>query len=149
MESHWRTYPKTLLKTALLILVLIVPRLCSQAQNVVGWGNNSRGQITIPAEATNVVAVAAGWYHSLALRADGTVITWGIATNVPANVTNAIAIGAGANHSLALLSDGTVSVWGDNSYGQANVPTWLTNVIAVASGYYHNLALRSDGTVAA
>ena len=35
------------------------------------------GQTHVPAAATNVVAVAAGYYHNLALRADGTVVAWG------------------------------------------------------------------------
>ncbi|MHA3771899.1 putative Ig domain-containing protein [Verrucomicrobiota bacterium sgz303538] len=36
---------------------------------LVGWGYNSHGQLTIPAGLTNVVAVAAGGYHALAIKA--------------------------------------------------------------------------------
>jgi hypothetical protein len=36
---------------------------------VVGWGNNSNGQTTIPAGLSGVIAIAAGYYHSLALKA--------------------------------------------------------------------------------
>ena len=87
-------------------------------QNVIAWGNNSAGQTNVPASATNVIAVAAGSSHSLALRDDGTVISWGSTTNADAAGTNVIAIAAGALHSLALHGDGTVSAWGDNSFGQ-------------------------------
>ena len=37
---------------------------------VAGWGYGVFGQTTSPASATNVVAIAAGYYHSLALRAE-------------------------------------------------------------------------------
>jgi alpha-tubulin suppressor-like RCC1 family protein len=36
---------------------------------VVGWGYNEYGQATIPAGLTNVAAIAAGYFHSLALKA--------------------------------------------------------------------------------
>ncbi|MBE0540387.1 MAG: immunoglobulin domain-containing protein, partial [Verrucomicrobia bacterium] len=60
--------------------------------------------------ASNVVAIAAGAYHNLALRADGTVVSWGtngfgLAT-VPPTATNVVGIAAGWNHSLALLGNG-------------------------------------------
>src|SRR5687768_7151959 len=44
---------------------------------LVAWGSNAFGQVTIPPGATNVVAIAAGFFHSLALRANGTVVAWG------------------------------------------------------------------------
>jgi hypothetical protein len=109
---------------------------------------------------TNVVAVAGGAYHSLALKADGTVVAWGAGTSnalapnygqamVPAGLTNVVAVAAGFYHSLALKADGTMVAWGSNSYGQTNVPVDLTNVVALAAGLYHSLALRADGSVVA
>ncbi|MFM7678288.1 MAG: hypothetical protein ACKO83_05510, partial [Roseiflexaceae bacterium] len=79
------------------------------------------GQCTIPTtvQNSNVIAVAAGTYHSLALLNDGTVRAWGCIgrtsgqCSVPAGLSNVIAIAAGANHSLALKSDGTVVQWGE------------------------------------
>jgi alpha-tubulin suppressor-like RCC1 family protein len=130
-------------------VIVLLSATASRAQNVIGWGANSQGQINVPASATNVIAVAAGFTHSLALRADGSVISWGSSTVVPANVTNATSIAAGANHSLALLSDMRVAAWGNNTYGQTNVPASATNVVAVAAGFYHCLALRADGRVIA
>jgi hypothetical protein len=99
------------------------------------------------------VAVAAGWVHSLALRADGTVAAWGNndygQTDVPPGLSHVVAIAAGDSHSLALKADGTVVVWGWNGEGEADVPAGLSNVVAVAGGYEHCLALQADGTVVA
>jgi hypothetical protein len=53
-----------------------------------------------------VVAIAGGGYHSLALKADGTVTVWGDnyygETNVPAGLSNVVAIAGGYEHDLAL-----------------------------------------------
>jgi hypothetical protein len=96
-----------------------------------------------------VVAISAGYYHNMALRADGTVVTWAFDYSTPANASNIVAVAAGWEHCLALRADGLVIAWGDNSYGQSAVPASATNVISIAAGYYHNLALRADGTVIA
>ncbi len=98
-----------------------------------------------------MVAIAAGYSFSLALKADGTVVGWGDnssgQTNIPAGLNNVVAIAAGILHSLALKPDGTVVGWGDNSFGQTNIPGGLNNVVAIAAGFYHSLALKADGTV--
>jgi hypothetical protein len=121
---------------------------------VQAWGYNGFGQVNVPASATNLVAIAAGQYFSLALRADGTVMAWGNnnagQANVPPVATNVVAISAGHAHSLALRADGTVVAWGgDNEYGQINVPPSATNILAISAGYFHSLALRADRTVMA
>ena len=131
------------------LAMVVLPAGVGRAQNVMAWGSNTQGQSTVPSAATNVIAVAAGFYHSLALRLDGTLVGWGSISNIPAGLTNGVSIAAGASHNLALLADTTVVAWGDNFYGQTIVPASASNVIAVAAGYYHNLALRADGTVIA
>jgi hypothetical protein len=97
------------------------------------------------------VAVAAGWEHSLALKADGTVVAWGRnnfgQTDVPAGLTGVVAISGGSQHSVALMSDGTVVVWGANGQGQTAVPPGLGGVVAIAAGGCHTLAAKGDGTV--
>ena len=94
---------------------------------------------------TNVVAIAAGSAHSLALRSDGTVVAWGDdgdgQANVPFGLNNVVAVAAGGFNSLALKNDGSVVTWGDNSAGQSSVPVGLSNVVAIAAGYLHSLAL--------
>jgi alpha-tubulin suppressor-like RCC1 family protein len=56
------------------------------------------------------VGIAAGYYHSLALRADGTTITWGNGswgvTNLPAGLANVAGIAAGQDYSLAMIELG-------------------------------------------
>jgi hypothetical protein len=136
--------------------------------SVVGWGLNSHGEATgVPSPAqpydssgpviiggqplSNVVAIAAGGQHSLALLADGTVVAWGDnqygQCEVPAEATDVIEIACWYLHNLALRADGTVVAWGNNWYGQTEVPTGLSNVVAIAAGGYHNQALLADGTV--
>ena len=108
----------------------------------------------------NVVAISAGFDSSLALKSDGTVVSWGYPQPYfgwlwpyfsgavpPADLTNVIAIATGADFGLALKSDGTVVGWGYNGEGQVSVPDGLTNVVSVAAGFYHSLALKGDGTV--
>jgi hypothetical protein len=116
-------------------------------------GDDSLGQTDVPEIATNTIAIAAGGWHNLALRVDGSVVAWGNDFNgqcdVPLELTDALAIAAGGYHSLAIRRDGTVLAWGANDYGQTNVPVGLSKVLAIAAGTWHNLALRMDGTVTA
>ncbi|MDX1487571.1 MAG: hypothetical protein R3268_05170, partial [Acidiferrobacterales bacterium] len=131
--------------------------------SVWAWGRNNQGQLgngctisidcadtDIPASVSglsNVVAIAAGGHHSLALKSDGTVWAWGLnwdgqlgdntttSRSSPVQVldpvnffaglplTDVVAIsGGGADfsepHSLALKSNGTVLAWGANGFGQ-------------------------------
>jgi uncharacterized repeat protein (TIGR01451 family) len=118
---------------------------------VVAWGDNLYGQASVPAGLNDVIAIAAGYYQSLALKRDGTVVAWGDNTygqaSVPAGLSDVKAIAAGAYHSLALKRDGTVVAWGRNDDGQASVPAGLSDENAIATRYYHNLALKNDGSV--
>ncbi|HEY5913508.1 MAG TPA: hypothetical protein VJA21_23215 [Verrucomicrobiae bacterium] len=110
---------------------------------VTGWGGGPR----VPANLSNVVAIAAGDSHALALLADGTVAAWGQnyagQTNVPVGLTNVVAVAAGAAHSLALGADGKVAGWGMhlNDPGNPIAPPRLTNAVAIAAGTDHDLAL--------
>ncbi|MCL6560248.1 MAG: hypothetical protein K6U74_15935, partial [Firmicutes bacterium] len=149
------------------------------------WGQNNEGQLGDGTKYNNryepvqvaglsdVVAIAGGGGHSLALKNDGTVWAWGwnqdgqlgdgttTSTTTPvqvAGLSNVVVIAAGERHSLALRGDGTVWAWGYNGYGQlgdgttdnrltpAQVPG-LSGIISIAAGIYHSLALKSDGTV--
>jgi alpha-tubulin suppressor-like RCC1 family protein len=117
---------------------------------VVAWG--AAGLTNLPPGLSNVVAIATGSDHSLALKADGTVAAWGSSnttgqTNVPANLSNVVAIAAGGSHNLALKADGTVVGWGLNTSGQTTVPAGLTNVVAISAGSGYSIALRADGRV--
>jgi hypothetical protein len=118
---------------------------------LVAVGDDSLGQTDVPGSATNVIAIAAGTWHNLVLRTDGSVIAWGNngdgQCDVPPTLRNVVGLAAGGYHNLALKADGTVTAWGANYNGQASPPAGLSNVIAVAAGTWHSLALKSDGTV--
>ncbi|MCX6927877.1 MAG: immunoglobulin domain-containing protein, partial [Verrucomicrobia bacterium] len=124
-----------------------------RVSTVAAWGDNSYAQTDVPAGLGDVVAVAGGGNHNLALRADGTVVAWGDnsagQTDVPFGLSNVVAVAGGGSHSVALRADGSVAAWGGNWYGQTDVPSGLSNVVAIAVGDAYSLALRADGTVAA
>ena len=115
----------------------------------------NRGQSIVPASLTNsstanVVAIAAGAYHSMALRSDGSVIAWGAGTNgdnsnvgfnqsiVPAGLSSVVAIAADGYHSMALKSDGTVVIWGDMS----GTPSPLLGIRGIGCSTADCLAIR-------
>ena len=83
-----------------------VKRTLTQGGTVVAWGRNSEGQTTVPAGLSGVVAIAAGGYHTVALKQDGTVVAWGGngsgQTTVPAGLSGVVAIAAGEYHTVAL-----------------------------------------------
>jgi alpha-tubulin suppressor-like RCC1 family protein len=118
---------------------------------VVAWGDNTYGQCNVPAGLTDVVSVAAGVAHSMALLRDGTVVAWGDNTDgqasAPTGLSGVVAVAAGWWHSLALKADGTVVGWGRNDYGQSTAPAGLSGVVQVAAGRLHSVALKQDGTV--
>ncbi len=115
-----------------------------------GWGYTDYAPM-IPVDLGTVVQTAAGLYHSVALRSDGTVTCWGSNAQgqctVPAGLTSVVHVAAGGYHTIALKSDGTVVCWGYNGNGQCTVPFGLTGVTQVAAGEQHTVALMSDGSV--
>jgi alpha-tubulin suppressor-like RCC1 family protein len=44
---------------------------------VVCWGDNARGQCSLPDNLDDVVAVKCGFFHTVALLGDGTLVSWG------------------------------------------------------------------------
>ena len=164
---------------------------------ILSWGsNNTQGRLggsravearfetpTSPAmdrpapvrEITNAIAVAAGADHSVALLADGTIRTWGIATHGEAGdgspaksnrlaptrvrgIDNAIAVAATGSASFALLADGTIRAWGwnrmaGNTFGLLGIGTdeEETNVPRPVAGISNaiGVATGSSGSGAA
>jgi len=88
---------------------------------------------------TDVIAIAAGDFHAMAVKKDGSVWAWGdnncgqLGDNTTTNrstpvqvmglggigfLAGAKAIAAGASHTVVLKDDGTLLAWGLNCYGQ-------------------------------
>ena len=100
---------------------------------------------------TQQLPLAAGDYHTLGLRSDGTVVATGNNGSGQCDVSgwrDIVAAAAGYYHTVGLRSDGTLVATGDNDVGQYNVSGWR-NIVAVAVGGSHTVGLRSDGTVIA
>ena len=112
---------------------------------VTGWGDNSLGELAIPAGLHDVVAVAAGAGQSMALQADGTVAAWGANGDgqcaAPPGLTNVVALAGGGAHSLALKSDGSAAAWGANWDGQCALAPDLSDVAGISAGAAHSLVL--------
>ena len=89
----------------------------------------------------DVAAVACGWWHTAAIKSDGSLWTWG--QNNEGQLGNGI-----------LGDQPSNSSWTDSFAGiESSEPEpetifhVLDNVVAVACGQYHTAALKSDGTL--
>lgn len=112
---------------------------------VLGWGSGQGAQV--PFGLTNVVALAANGSRSVAVKADGTVVSWGDSYPVPTDATNIVEVACGSSHTLGLRADGTVIAWGSNHFGESSVPPGLSNIVKIAAGSLLSLALEVDGTL--
>ncbi len=115
---------------------------------IIGWGTSIPGPI--PQTLSNVVRVAGGDSHGLALLNNGTVSAWGNnsygQTTIPAGLTDVVAIAAGDIFSLALKSDGTVHGWGRNpGYPYTWVNPIATNAVAIDANGTNATALLKTG----
>jgi alpha-tubulin suppressor-like RCC1 family protein len=157
---------------------------------VYAWGNNLLGQLgdgtinpgqfgdpPVPNDRSiaaivpglaHVIAISAGYYFSVALNEDGSVLAWGSNNSgqlgdgtttdrlVPTAtlMTDAVSISAHAGHTLSLKQDGTAWSWGFGLYGQlghgtnesSSVPAAIPGLSAIAEVCAGNsLSMVRDG----
>jgi uncharacterized repeat protein (TIGR02543 family) len=119
------------------------------------------------------IIIACGEMHTAAIKADGTLWTWGKnssgqlgnGTNTDSSSPKVVPTGntwcevaCGYNFTVAVRTDGTLWAWGDNFYHQLGDGT-TTNQITpeqigsdknwnyVACGYQHTIAIKTDGSL--
>ena len=125
--------------------------------NVVGVGNNGRGQLDLPAPPAGVYyTTIATDAHTVALRSDGTVVAVGGPNEngeldippLPDGITYTdVAVGVG--YTVLLRSDGSVVSFGNNDLGENDIPPLpdgLTYTHIGANSEY-TVLVRSDGEV--
>ncbi len=119
------------------------------------YGNGIHGESL--ANWTNIVATSTSSMHTVALKADGTVVSTSpeyddYGQSWVYGWENITAVAAGEAHSVGLKADGTVVATElHNEYyncGQTNVSDW-TDIVAIAAGSRHTVGLKADGTVVA
>lgn len=95
-------------------------------------------------------SIAAGNFHTVYIRSDGTVGAVGRTDHDRCKVDDWMDIVAvdASSHTVGLKSDGTVVATGLNNKNQCNVSGWK-DIVAIAVGDEHTVGLKSDGTVIA
>jgi alpha-tubulin suppressor-like RCC1 family protein len=149
------------------------------------WGYNNSGQLgngTLQNQYTpqqiglekDWSQPAAGGFHSMALKNNGTLYTWGdneygalgngttVSTTAPLQMgtdTDWDFIDAGSEYSIALKKNGTLFTWGGNYYGQLGDGTNVQKNSPVQIGTdqdwttltscydYHTLIVKTDGSL--
>ena len=150
------------------------------------WGSNGNGRlgdgtttdrsspVSVLGGFTDWVQISVGLRHTLGIRTNGTIWSWGQNTDgrvgdnsttdksspvsVVGGFTDWIQVSAGQDHSAGIRSNGTAWVWGNNANGKlgTNNTTNRSSPVSVVGGFIdwismsagggHTLGLRSNGT---
>ena len=151
------------------------------------WGSNNFGPlgvndttfrstpVTTLLGGNNWKSIDCGSYHTIALKTDGTLWSWGLNTSVQLGVNDTTnrstpvttllggnnwkSIAGGGVHTVALKTDGTLWSWGYNGNGQLGVndttyrSTPVTTLLggnnwkSIAGGSYYTVALTAGQSV--
>ncbi len=143
------------------------------SNGALGTGSNNSPNITQIGVDSDWVHITTGYYHTLALKSDGTLWGWGqnsngqLGNSSTTDVSTPTQIGSETwldvstgfgGQTIAIKSDGTLWGWGNNNQGQVgnntqtnvNSPVQIsmdTDWKKVVAGGYHSFAQKSDGKV--
>jgi hypothetical protein len=151
------------------------------------WGVGSNGRlgdgtttsrsspVSVVGGFTDWVSASAGRYHSLGVRANGSLWAWGYnaygrlgdnsntdrssPVSVVGGFSDWVSASAGGFHSLGVRANGTLWAWGLNSFGRLgdNTITDRSSPVSVVGGFsdwisasvggFHNLGVRANGSL--
>ena len=101
------------------------------------FGTDDYGQARSARARGPFVALAAGWGHSLGLKADGSCVCWGRNDfgQAPPEIVPGpfLQVAAGYGHSLGLRLDGSVQVWGSDRFCVPTPEIAATSVLRVVT----------------
>jgi alpha-tubulin suppressor-like RCC1 family protein len=167
---------------------LLVNRLVKTDGTLWTWGNNSSGQLgdgtvthkSSPAQtvasSTSWSQVSCGYFHTGAIKTDGTLWLWGKNTSgqlgdntvssrsspvqTVAGGTTWSQLSCGYDFTAAIKTDGTLWLWGNNAYGQLGDNTNAVNKSSpiqtitggttwksVSADWWNTGAVKTDGTL--
>ncbi|WP_196279479.1 RCC1 domain-containing protein [Catellatospora vulcania] len=170
---------------ATLLVVVATPAVTAAADPTYTawtWGGNGLGQLgngtttarrtpgAVPG-LTDIVQIAGGRDHVVALDAGGRVWTWGgnafgqlgigntstrLSPTMVPGLTGIVEVASGHDHSLARTASGSVYTWGLNTTGQIGdgsvtnrlspvAVTGLTDAVSLAAGRDMSYAIRANG----
>lgn len=138
---------------AVSVLTIAVAAATAAGQGqVVGWGDNSAGQLAPPPPSLlRYASMSVGGYHAMTRLADGSIRCLGSniygQLSVPLDLPPVAIQAAGSDHCIVVLADGTLRAWGDDFFGQCQVPLSLGPVRDAACGEFHTVAVRTDGGI--
>ncbi len=161
--------PRVLPGTPYAVTVKVQPRgqscAVANAEGTVGAAPVTDVVVTC----TGWIQIAAGRYHTVGLKADGTLWAWGlnwlgqlgtgdtVDRAAPTRIgAGFVAVAAGASHTLAVKADGTLWAWGYNVEGQLGDGTTTqreapvqigTGFRAVAAGDEASAAIDREGAL--
>ena len=135
--------------------VVAVPTALASEVRVWGSADAPPEVYQVPAGLNDVIQVAAGNRYVAALRANGTVVVWGLENTLPdpsilmvpsEAQSGVVQIASGATHLLARRSDGTVVGWGTNNTKQLLVSGW-SSMASIYAEAFSSAGLTTSGEV--
>ena len=119
--------------------------------SIVCWGDNTDGQLNVPAGTYKSVDASAFQNNVCAIRTDDTLACWGSPaegmTTPPAGTFKDVSMGL--VHSCAVRTDGTMACWGRDWWMPVTDLMWIdnSNFAKVAAGFEYSCGLKNDGSI--